>query len=185
MRLGSLCFTFDDRPGIVVDYGATHSCLHKHAQFGRVHGEGLYPKWSAQHPLHFLGHSIVSRPFRHRTVRVTQYFRVSGWPDHRQATTTLERRVLRTTIRTRHALISYIHLFSFPRHPSRLHPWRTRGRRSLRQAHIRRLRTRQRRPPRLLPLASDILLCRLASRVESAVVARDIPEGVDETVVEE
>ncbi|EIM92237.1 alpha/beta-hydrolase [Stereum hirsutum FP-91666 SS1] len=41
-----------------VDYGATHSCLHKHARYGRAHEAGLYPGWSAARPLHFLGHSI-------------------------------------------------------------------------------------------------------------------------------
>ncbi|KAF9460118.1 hypothetical protein BDZ94DRAFT_1378333 [Collybia nuda] len=44
--------------GGTVDYGADHAKLHKHARYGRVNKAGMYPQWSPEQPLHFLGHSI-------------------------------------------------------------------------------------------------------------------------------
>ncbi|KAL0580803.1 hypothetical protein V5O48_001179 [Marasmius crinis-equi] len=41
-----------------VDYGEEHSKIHGHARYGRTIENGLYPQWSKQNPLHFLGHSI-------------------------------------------------------------------------------------------------------------------------------
>ncbi|KAJ8083779.1 hypothetical protein PM082_002545 [Marasmius tenuissimus] len=42
----------------IVDYGEEHSKQHGHARYGRTIEDGLYPQWSKQNPLHFLGHSI-------------------------------------------------------------------------------------------------------------------------------
>ena len=41
-----------------MDYGEAHSVAHKHSRYGRHYPTGLYPSWSAQDPLHFLGHSM-------------------------------------------------------------------------------------------------------------------------------
>jgi hypothetical protein len=42
----------------LVDYGEAHSSTHEHKRFGRDRGQGLYPEWSNQKPIHLLGHSI-------------------------------------------------------------------------------------------------------------------------------
>ncbi|TFK30866.1 alpha/beta-hydrolase [Coprinopsis marcescibilis] len=47
--------------GGTVDYGFEHSETHNHARFGRTNSAGTYPEWSKDHPLHFLGHSIIGR----------------------------------------------------------------------------------------------------------------------------
>ncbi|TFY80308.1 hypothetical protein EWM64_g3703 [Hericium alpestre] len=52
------CELFYTIMGGTVDYGETHSMKYGHARFGRCHSEGLYPGWSVERPLHFLGHSI-------------------------------------------------------------------------------------------------------------------------------
>ncbi|KAL0951495.1 hypothetical protein HGRIS_008180 [Hohenbuehelia grisea] len=44
--------------GGTVDYGEKHSRNHKHNRYGRVHAKGLFPQWSREYPLHFLGHSV-------------------------------------------------------------------------------------------------------------------------------
>lgn len=44
---------------MLVDYGEEHARSHEHRRFGRTHGTGLYPQWSKDNPLHFLGHSLV------------------------------------------------------------------------------------------------------------------------------
>ncbi|KAL4252168.1 AB hydrolase superfamily protein [Abortiporus biennis] len=44
--------------GGVVDYGEDHSVGHNHARYGRDYGTGMYPQWSREKPLHFLGHSL-------------------------------------------------------------------------------------------------------------------------------
>ena len=49
---------------IPVDYGEEHARSHGHKRFGRTHSSGLYPLWSQDNPLHFLGHSLV-REVRH------------------------------------------------------------------------------------------------------------------------
>ncbi|KAF8973636.1 hypothetical protein BDZ97DRAFT_1776025 [Flammula alnicola] len=41
-----------------VDYGVQHSLTHRHARYGRTFTKGLYPEWSKENPLHFVGHSI-------------------------------------------------------------------------------------------------------------------------------
>lgn len=47
---------------LTVDYGEDHSNFHRHLRFGRTHSKGLYPQWSLERPLHFLGHSMVLQP---------------------------------------------------------------------------------------------------------------------------
>ncbi|KDQ63316.1 hypothetical protein JAAARDRAFT_169006 [Jaapia argillacea MUCL 33604] len=42
----------------VLDYGEQHAIEHKHRRFGRNNHCGLYPLWSRERPLHFLGHSL-------------------------------------------------------------------------------------------------------------------------------
>ncbi|EPQ60377.1 alpha/beta-hydrolase [Gloeophyllum trabeum ATCC 11539] len=44
--------------GGTVDYGEQHARRHKHARYGRTIEKGLYPQWSRERPLHFLGHSM-------------------------------------------------------------------------------------------------------------------------------
>ncbi|KAJ7596657.1 alpha/beta-hydrolase [Mycena floridula] len=44
--------------GGTVDYGQQHTSNHGHARYGRHHPKGLFEEWSAQYPLHFLGHSM-------------------------------------------------------------------------------------------------------------------------------
>jgi hypothetical protein len=43
----------------VVDYGEEHGKRHHHLRYGRTIAEGIYPLWSKERPLHFLGHSLV------------------------------------------------------------------------------------------------------------------------------
>ncbi|KAL1951390.1 hypothetical protein VTO73DRAFT_539 [Trametes versicolor] len=44
--------------GGTVNYGEQHAQEHAHERLGRSYEIGLYPEWSADRPLHFLGHSI-------------------------------------------------------------------------------------------------------------------------------
>jgi len=52
------CELFYTLKGGTVDYGREHAETHGHSQFARVHRQGLYPEWSKDKPLHFLGHSL-------------------------------------------------------------------------------------------------------------------------------
>ncbi|OJT11957.1 Lipase [Trametes pubescens] len=52
------CELFYLMVGGIVDYGEQHSQENGHAQLGRTNETGLYPEWSVDRPLHFLGHSI-------------------------------------------------------------------------------------------------------------------------------
>ncbi|KAM5530506.1 hypothetical protein V8D89_015822 [Ganoderma adspersum] len=52
------CELFYSLVGGTVDYGAKHSHENGHARHGRTYTEGLYPEWSSDSPLHFLGHSM-------------------------------------------------------------------------------------------------------------------------------
>ncbi|XP_026661988.1 lipase-like isoform X2 [Phoenix dactylifera] len=40
-----------------VDYGEEHSRIYGHSQFGKTYGQGHYPEWDENHPIHFVGHS--------------------------------------------------------------------------------------------------------------------------------
>ncbi|KAI1788803.1 alpha/beta-hydrolase [Ganoderma leucocontextum] len=52
------CELFYSLVGGIVDYGAKHSHGNGHGRYGRTYAEGLYSEWSAEQPLHFLGHSM-------------------------------------------------------------------------------------------------------------------------------
>ncbi|THH33439.1 hypothetical protein EUX98_g795 [Antrodiella citrinella] len=53
------CELFYALKGGKLDYGAEHAAEHGHAtQYGRTYVDGLYPDWSNESPLHFLGHSF-------------------------------------------------------------------------------------------------------------------------------
>ncbi|KAI0361462.1 alpha/beta-hydrolase [Trametes cingulata] len=52
------CELFYSLKGGTVDYGEEHARENRHGRFGRTYEYGLYPEWSAKHPLHFLGHSM-------------------------------------------------------------------------------------------------------------------------------
>ncbi|KAH9858051.1 alpha/beta-hydrolase [Lenzites betulinus] len=52
------CELFYSLVGGTVDYGSEHSRANSHGRYGRTYETGLYPEWSVDRPLHFLGHSI-------------------------------------------------------------------------------------------------------------------------------
>ncbi|KAF9481658.1 alpha/beta-hydrolase [Pholiota conissans] len=52
------CELYYSLAGGTVDYGKEHSSAHNHARYGRTFPVGLYPPWSKEHPLHFVGHSV-------------------------------------------------------------------------------------------------------------------------------
>ncbi|KAF8922101.1 alpha/beta-hydrolase [Mucidula mucida] len=52
------CELYYDLVGGTVDYGEEHSRQHRHKRYGRTIFKGLYPYWSQEYPLHFVGHSM-------------------------------------------------------------------------------------------------------------------------------
>ncbi|CCA77905.1 related to lipase [Serendipita indica DSM 11827] len=52
------CEIFWSLLGGRVDYGAQHALEHGHGRYGRKYAHGLYPKWSEEHPVHFVAHSL-------------------------------------------------------------------------------------------------------------------------------
>ncbi|KAI0651991.1 alpha/beta-hydrolase [Trametes meyenii] len=52
------CELFYSLVGGTVDYGLEHAQANSHGRYGRTYEDGLYPQWSTDHPLHFLGHSM-------------------------------------------------------------------------------------------------------------------------------
>ena len=61
------CEMFAQLTGTTVDYGAEHSSHHNHSRYGRTYAP-LVPNWSAEHPLHLVGHSYggpTARMFHH------------------------------------------------------------------------------------------------------------------------
>ena len=63
--------------GGTVDYGEAHSSRFGHARFGRTY-EGTHPGWSAQSPIHIVGHSLGGS-----TVRVLQHLlHICAFPGH-------------------------------------------------------------------------------------------------------
>ena len=79
-----------------MDYGANHSHENKHTRYGRMYAEGLYPEWSSEYPLHFLGHSMVSL-----TTPIFQAFifdNISGRPDNHQTSTANWEGILRKEV---------------------------------------------------------------------------------------
>ncbi|KAJ9058140.1 hypothetical protein DSO57_1015366 [Entomophthora muscae] len=64
VRLGAMssvhdrcCELFYQIKGGRVDYGEQHAVEMGHGRFGLEYA-GAYPQWSAEHPVHFLGHSL-------------------------------------------------------------------------------------------------------------------------------
>ncbi|KZT36598.1 alpha/beta-hydrolase [Sistotremastrum suecicum HHB10207 ss-3] len=65
-----------------VDYGEQHSIEFKHSRYGKVYEEGLYPAWSKDNPLHFLGHSIGGSTIVKLIALITQgFFGPDAHPD--------------------------------------------------------------------------------------------------------
>ena len=52
------CELFYSLKGGVVNYGETHSKQHNHSQYGESCGNGLYPDWNEDNPIHLVGHSL-------------------------------------------------------------------------------------------------------------------------------
>ncbi|RKP10057.1 Alpha/Beta hydrolase protein [Thamnocephalis sphaerospora] len=51
------CEIYYQLKGGTVDYGEEHAAKYGHARYGRSY-QGLYPQWSPEKPLHFIGHSL-------------------------------------------------------------------------------------------------------------------------------
>lgn len=64
------CELYYSLVGGTVDYGDDHSSAHQHSRYGRTFSQGLYPVWSKERPLHFIGHSVASS---------TSYLSVLSW----------------------------------------------------------------------------------------------------------
>ncbi|KAL5995091.1 hypothetical protein ACLOJK_025149 [Asimina triloba] len=47
-----------------VDYGEEHSKIYGHSRFGNFYGQGSYPEWDENHPIHFVGHSAGAQVVR-------------------------------------------------------------------------------------------------------------------------
>lgn len=51
--------------GTIVDYGTTHATANGHEQFGSdFTGRGFMPDWSAEYPIHLIGHSLGAQTNR-------------------------------------------------------------------------------------------------------------------------
>ncbi|RUS28341.1 hypothetical protein BC938DRAFT_481996 [Jimgerdemannia flammicorona] len=80
------CEIFAQLKGGIVDYGEVHSREVGHERYGRTyevsHHPGLYPQWSATHPLHFLGHSLGGPTiYKLQEFLATGFFAPAGHPD--------------------------------------------------------------------------------------------------------
>ena len=51
------CELYYSIKGGTVDYGAYHAFRYGHSRYGKHHPVGLYPSWSKENPIHFVGHS--------------------------------------------------------------------------------------------------------------------------------
>lgn len=58
------CELFYQLVGGRVDYGAEHAARYGHARFGRNYAVAKHPQWSAEQPLHFVGHSMGAPTIR-------------------------------------------------------------------------------------------------------------------------
>ncbi|MGR8952487.1 MAG: esterase/lipase family protein [Gammaproteobacteria bacterium] len=53
------CELYAQIKGLPVDYGQEHAASAGHSRFGKDYtGRGLYPQWSAENPIHLVGHSM-------------------------------------------------------------------------------------------------------------------------------
>ncbi|KAJ0393027.1 hypothetical protein P43SY_012114 [Pythium insidiosum] len=52
------CEAFFQLFGGRVDYGDDHAARHGHARFGETFDTALHPQWSAENPVHLVGHSV-------------------------------------------------------------------------------------------------------------------------------
>jgi hypothetical protein len=62
------CEIFAELTGTQVNYGTAHAKEHHHHQYGRSYTRPLLPNWSAENPIHFVGHSYggpTARYFQH------------------------------------------------------------------------------------------------------------------------
>lgn len=62
------CEMFAELTGTQVDYGTAHAKEHHHNKKGRIYTRPLLPNWSAENPIHFVGHSYggpTARYFQH------------------------------------------------------------------------------------------------------------------------
>lgn len=67
--------------GGVIDYGEEHSCRFKHSRFGPMQS-ALYPNWSANNPIHILGHSYGGNTALYLYQLLEDgYFRERGFPE--------------------------------------------------------------------------------------------------------
>ncbi|KAI0692668.1 hypothetical protein BC835DRAFT_44185 [Cytidiella melzeri] len=73
-----------------VDYGEDHARRNGHKRFGRTHENGLYPRWSRHHPLHFLGHSMGGPTIiKMQWLLATGFFGEASHPDMLLSVTTV------------------------------------------------------------------------------------------------
>ncbi|KAK0466442.1 alpha/beta-hydrolase [Desarmillaria tabescens] len=84
------CELYYQLMGGTVDYGEQHSKTHRHGRYGRKHRQGLYPQWSIDSPLHFLGHSMGGPTIIKLQYLLKQsYFGGRGHPDMILSVTTI------------------------------------------------------------------------------------------------
>ncbi|KAF8841965.1 hypothetical protein BDN67DRAFT_900326 [Paxillus ammoniavirescens] len=60
-RVCELCYSLLGVTAPSVDYGDVHARTQNHLRHGRTIQDALYPEWSVNRPLHFLGHSMACR----------------------------------------------------------------------------------------------------------------------------
>ncbi|KAG1757118.1 alpha beta-hydrolase [Suillus lakei] len=76
------CELFYTLLGGAVDYGEDHAEAHGHQRFGRVVDDALYPSWSLDNPLHFLGHSMGGPTIiKLQSLMAAGFFGDCGHPD--------------------------------------------------------------------------------------------------------
>lgn len=76
------CELFYTLLGGAVDYGEGHAEAHGHQRYGRVVDNALYPSWSLDSPLHFLGHSMGGPTIvKLQSLMAAGFFGDRGHPD--------------------------------------------------------------------------------------------------------
>ena len=59
------CELYAQIKGLKTDYGLAHSTTYKHNRYGPDYtGQGFYPQWDGNHPIHFVGHSMGGNTIR-------------------------------------------------------------------------------------------------------------------------